>query len=229
MNLRDIATHVNGVLQSDSNVEVTNIADLSVATDQDLTFVLSSKQLSLAQKSNGLAFVVYKKIEGLKHQIVVKHPRKALAQVISLFKSNRTESVDQKPNIASTADLAPSSIVGNNSTISDNVCLSDHVVIGKNCFIGEGTVIFPNVTIYDHTIVGKNCIVHAGTCIGSDGFGYYHDQQKLFKIPHIGSVVIEDDVEIGVNVAIDRGCLGETRIGKGTKIDNLVQIGRAHV
>ena len=111
------------------------------------------------------------------------------------------------------------SSVGDSSTIEANVHIGNHVAIGKNCRI------HPNVVIYDHAVIGNNVIIHAGAVIGADGFGYKFRDGQHVKVPHVGNVVIEDNVEIGANTCIDRGALGSTRIGWGSKIDNLVQLG----
>ncbi len=111
------------------------------------------------------------------------------------------------------------SSIGDSSTIEANVHIGNHVAIGKNCRI------HPNTVIYDHSVIGNNVIIHAGAIIGADGFGYKFRDNQHIKVPHVGNVVIEDNVEIGANTCIDRGALGSTRIGWGSKIDNLVQLG----
>ncbi len=115
------------------------------------------------------------------------------------------------------------SSVGDSSSIEAGVRIGDHVAIGKNCRI------HPNVVIYDHSVIGNNVIIHAGAIIGADGFGYKFRDNQHIKVPHVGNVVIEDNVEIGANTCIDRGALGSTRIGLGSKIDNLVQLGHNNI
>ncbi len=115
-------------------------------------------------------------------------------------------------------------VIDSGSVLAKNVHIMAHGVIGKNVRIGKNTKLYPHVTIYDHCEIGNNVIVHSGTVIGSDGFGYYKKQGRHLKIPHVGKTVIEDDVEIGANCCIDRGTLGETRIRKGAKLDNLIQV-----
>ncbi len=130
------------------------------------------------------------------------------------------------PSVILSADvgLGPFCSIGAYSRIAKNTILMANVVIGRNVVIGEHSRIYPNVTVYDNTVIGRHVIIHAGCVIGSDGFGFYKKNGRNLKIPHVGKVIIEDDVEIGANSSIDRGTLGETRIGRGTKIDNLVQI-----
>jgi len=121
------------------------------------------------------------------------------------------------------ATLGQFSSVGDSSTIEANVHIGNHVAIGKNCRI------HPNVVIYDHCVIGNDVIIHSGAIIGADGFGYKFRDGCHVKVPHVGNVVIEDHVEIGANTCIDRGALGSTRIGWGSKIDNLVQLGHNNV
>src|SRR5439155_3875 len=115
-------------------------------------------------------------------------------------------------------------VIGEGSRISDGVTIMAGCVLGRQVTVGEGTVIYPRVAVYDRTEIGRRVILHSGAVVGSDGFGYAVSAGEHVKIPHIGRVVIEDDVEIGANTTIDRATLGETRIGAGTKIDNLVQV-----
>ena len=121
------------------------------------------------------------------------------------------------------ATIGQFSSVGDSSTIEANVHIGNHVAIGKNCRI------HPNVVIYDHCVIGNDVIIHSGAIIGADGFGYKFRDGQHVKVPHVGNVVIDDQVEIGANTCIDRGALGSTRIGWGSKIDNLVQLGHNNV
>ena len=116
-------------------------------------------------------------------------------------------------------------VIGDGSRIGDRAVIMAGCVLGRQVTIGGGSILYPRVVAYDRTEVGQRVIVHGGAVIGSDGFGYAADGSRHVKMPHIGRVVIEDDVEIGANTTVDRATLGETRIGAGTKIDNLVQIG----
>jgi UDP-3-O-[3-hydroxymyristoyl] glucosamine N-acyltransferase len=159
---------------------------------------------------------------------------KAFASLLTLVEQSRPK----KTGIHSTAVIESSAIIGKdvyigaNAYIGENCFLGDgckiypQVFIGDNSKVGKNSIINPNVTIYHECIIGDNCIVHAGTVIGSDGFGFAPQSENEFmKIPQIGNVIIEDNVEIGANVAIDRATMGSTIIRKGVKIDNLVQIG----
>lgn len=121
--------------------------------------------------------------------------------------------------------MGPYTVLSDGVKLADNVYISSEVYLGNNVRIGKGSFIHPRVTILDNTIVGEKVIIHSGTVIGSDGFGFAKKEDgSYYKIPQVGKVVIEDEVEIGANVAIDRATIGETRIGSGCKIDNLVHI-----
>jgi UDP-3-O-[3-hydroxymyristoyl] glucosamine N-acyltransferase len=132
--------------------------------------------------------------------------------------------VSEKARVGDEVVIDDYTVVGENTTIGAHTRIGAHVVVGKNCRIGEGCILFPRVTIYPNTRIGDRVIVHAGVVIGSDGFGYSKIDGVHRKIPQIGGVLIENDVEIGANTTIDRSTLGDTVIGAGTKIDNLVQI-----
>jgi UDP-3-O-[3-hydroxymyristoyl] glucosamine N-acyltransferase len=141
-----------------------------------------------------------------------------------------------KPGIAKTAvidstvQIPATASIGHHVVIEPGVTIGEHVVIGPGCVIGasavlgENSILKANVTLYHHVIVGKRCVIHSGAVIGSDGFGNAQDQGKWIKIPQLGTVLIEDDVEIGANTTIDRGALGNTQIKQGAKLDNLIQI-----
>jgi UDP-3-O-[3-hydroxymyristoyl] glucosamine N-acyltransferase len=116
-------------------------------------------------------------------------------------------------------------VVGAETEIGTAAVLGAHVVVGRRCRIGSGVMVHPNVSIYDRTEIERGCVVHSGAVLGGDGFGYAPSPQGLVKVPQVGRLVIEAEVEIGANSAVDRGALEETRIGTGTKIDNLVQVG----
>jgi UDP-3-O-[3-hydroxymyristoyl] glucosamine N-acyltransferase len=124
-----------------------------------------------------------------------------------------------------TAHVGPYVVVGAGSRVGPRAALHAHAVVGRRCVVGEGAVLYPHVVLYDETAVGAGSIVHAGAVLGSDGFGYATWRGAHHKVPQVGRVLVEEDVEIGANTTIDRATLGETVIGAGTKIDNLVQVG----
>lgn len=165
--------------------------------------------------------------------ICVKNPKLAFARAVNklyasdqLFDGSHPTAVIAKSADVKNAQIGAFVTIGDDSYVGEGCHIHEGVRIGKNVAIRKFTVIHPNCVIYDGTEIGGNCVIHAGTIIGADGFGYVKDEEGNYeKFPQIGSVVIEDNVEIGANSCIDRGALGPTRIGEGTKIDNLVQVG----
>lgn len=217
MKLKKLAELVSGEIIGDQEVNIRGVAPLEGARAGDLIFVLEEKFLALALNSRASAIVapfsLSAAIKG-KPAILVKNPRLAMAQILPLFSPKHKV----KPGIHKTAVVAKSAKIGKRVTIYP------FVYIGENCKIGDDTIIYPSATIYDNVKIGRRCIIHAGARIGVDGYGFVWDKEKFVKIPQIGTVVIEDDCEIYANVCIARGTLGETRIGAGTKIDNLTHV-----
>ncbi len=232
--LKTIADHVEGKLKGDPESEIIGIAPADAAQQGFLTFAENEKYLEKALNSQATALLVPNlEISTAKSCIHVDNVRVAFAKVLSLlYPENKPASgahpsavLDDTATIASTAHVGPHCIVEAGVKIGEGVVLSGHVHVGAHSEIGADSAIFPNVTLYPSTKIGSRVRIHAGAVIGSDGYGYVMDQGFHRKIPQIGNVIIEDDVEIGANTTIDCGALGSTRIGKGTKIDNLVQIG----
>jgi len=164
--------------------------------------------------------------------IIVPHPYLAYARVAALF----APALKRWPGISDQSCLGRELTLGREVSIAplvfigDRVRLEDGVTVMPGCFLGDevhvgaGTLIYPNVTILERCRIGRGCLIHSGTVIGADGFGFVPTPQGNVKIPQLGTVVLEDEVEIGANCTIDRGALGETRIGQGVKIDNLVHL-----
>lgn len=229
----ELAEIVGGRVIGDPELIIKGVAGVAESNGNDLTFAEDAKYLAEAENSRAAAVIVPENInESRKTVIAVKNPRLAYARVASLF----APAVFYKPGIDLTAIISPKARVGKNVSIhahvvveddveiGDNVVLAPGVFIGKNSKIGNNTVIHPNVVVEYDSIIGANVIIHAGTVIGSDGYGFVSAADGHHKIPQLGNVIIEDNVEIGANVTVDRGASGPTVIGAGTKIDNLVQI-----
>ena len=161
------------------------------------------------------------------------NPYAAFAKALGLFHPqnpcepgiHETAILGDGSSLAEGVSVAPYAVIGSGVRIGAKTRVGAHTVIGDGCTIGEGCTLFPMVTLYGGTILGDRVILHSGCVVGSDGFGYATERGTHIKVPQVGRVVIESDVEIGANTTIDRGTLSETRIGEGTKIDNLVQIG----
>lgn len=238
MKLREIAKIVGGVLYGDGEVEIKGISSLADAEEGELTFLFRKSYLEMAKSSRASAVLTCHEfaqdlIIHEKNLIISENPQMAYLTLAKLFEKveegegfiSSLAYVCPEVSIGENVRIYPFVYVGSGTRIENGVTIHPFVHIGRGVFIGENTKIYPNVTIYDGVSIGKRVIVHSGTVIGSDGFGYIWDGKKHLKIPHLGKVEIEDDVEIGANVTIDRAALGRTVIKRGTKIDNLVQIG----
>ncbi|KTC86964.1 UDP-3-O-(3-hydroxymyristoyl)glucosamine N-acyltransferase [Legionella brunensis] len=234
--LYEIANIVNGVVIGDETTQVSSLAPIDKIITGSLVFADGNDNLQLAENSQAAAILVSDSVTStVKPIIQVTHPFKAFIQLLHYFYPDKKATAGIHP----TAVIAKDAMLGNNiaigpyvtiesgATIGDNCVLKSHVYIGENVTIGTDTIIHPHVTIYEQCQIGSRVSIHASTVIGSDGFGYTFIDNHHLKVPHVGNVIIEDDVEIGANSAIDRATLGATVIGKGTKIDNLVQIAHA--
>jgi UDP-3-O-[3-hydroxymyristoyl] glucosamine N-acyltransferase len=165
--------------------------------------------------------------------LVVADPRRALAEVLDLLHPpppvrpgvHPTAVVEQGCEVDPGAEIGPYAVLGAGSRVAAGVRVGAHAVIGRHCRLGAGSVLHPHVVLYDHTEVGERTVVHAGVVLGADGFGYLPGEGGHRKVPQVGGTVLEADVEVGANSAVDRATLGVTRVGRGSKIDNLVQVG----
>ena len=228
----EIAKQLQGEVRGDASTVLNGFAPADRAQPGDLTFAENENYFQRAEQSAASAVLVDGDFTSKKVLIRVPNARIAFAKVLPLFFPEPVYPADAHPTaiIAATAKVDPTAhigpfcVVGEKASIGARVVLQGSNHIGANSQLGEDTNIFPNVTIYPQSQIGKRVRIHAGSVIGSDGFGYVQDQGVHRKVPQIGCVIIGDDVEIGANVTIDRGALGPTTIGKGTKIDNLVQI-----
>lgn len=215
MKLKKLSEIVSGELAGKADLEIRGVSPIEAAGVGDLVFVLEDKFLApaLSSKASAVIASLSSKIGG-KPGILVKNPRLAMAQLLPLF----APKPKRKPGIHKTA------VVSDSAKIGQRVTISPFVYIGSNVEIGDDTIIHPSVTIYDNVKIGKRVVIHAGARIGVDGFGFVWHEDKYAKLPQLGSVVIEDDVEIYANTCVARATLGATRIGAGTKIDNLTHI-----
>lgn len=235
LTVRQLAEWVNGELIGDGEVVIQAIRPLSEAGPGDLTFVEDERHLTQWHASGAAAAIVSPQVPVNGRPLIrVADPLKAFAnliiQVRGLNKAPSSPTIDPTSHIHPTArigqgvTIAPFCVVGEGSVVGDRCRLSPGVNIGRNCVLGDDIVLHPHVVLYDDTQVGHRVIIHANTVIGADGFGYRVQNGKHVKVPQLGRVEIGDDVEIGACTTIDRGTFGPTRIGNGTKIDNLVMV-----
>ncbi len=231
--LSEIASIIQGSIVGDEKTIITALSPIDNIASQSLVFAEGSDNLKRAEQSEAAAILVANTITEVQKPVIrVVNPFKSFIQLLTYFNPPHAS----KPGVHSSAVISPDVILGENVSIGPGVIIESGSMIGNDCVIkgksyighqvklGNNTTIYPNVTIYDNSIIGDRVIIHAGAVVGSDGFGYTFEKGRHIKIPHFGQVIIEDDVEIGVNTVIDRATIGATVIGEGTKIDNLVQI-----
>jgi UDP-3-O-[3-hydroxymyristoyl] glucosamine N-acyltransferase len=234
VSVAEIADFVVGQHSGDGTRSISGVASLTDATGNDLSFLSNRKYAAGLAATKAGAILVPKNLEGEDERwIRVDDPYFAFARIMTRWFSARPmpTGISPKAVVAPSAKLGANvslghfSIIGDKVVIGNNVTIFQGVSIEAGSVIGDDCLIYPNVVIYDGTRIGNRCIIHSGVVIGSDGYGFATHGGQHHKIPQIGIVRIEDDVEIGAGTTIDRAALGETVIGEGTKIDNLVQIG----
>ena len=212
---------------------VTGLSSLEHAQAGDACFLETESWVERAQRSQAVAFLVPRAFPALERpQIVVAAPRLVFVRLAQeLYPAvprprGRREPVFVGEDVTLGADLSlgPFVTLGDRVTVGDRATLYPGVVVGDDCTIGADCILYPNVVVGDRCRLGRSVIVHPGSVLGAEGFGYVQHEGRNLKVPQLGGVVVEDEVEIGANVTIDRAVFGETRIGRGTKIDNLVQI-----
>ncbi|MEI8350459.1 MAG: UDP-3-O-(3-hydroxymyristoyl)glucosamine N-acyltransferase [Candidatus Omnitrophota bacterium] len=234
LTLKEIGTLVGGEVTGNADIVISGISGIKEAQEGDITFLANPRYEALLETTKASAIITSKDIaQSSKPLIRTVNPSLAFAKVVNIFAST---AVQHPKGIHKTAIISPTARLGNRVTvgaytiIEDDAVIGDDVVIYGLCYIGhevtigKNCLIYPHVSIRERIEVGNRVIIHCGTVIGSDGFGFEAVNGVQEKIPQIGTVVVEDDVEIGANVTIDRARFNKTLIGKGTKIDNLVQI-----
>jgi len=232
--VHELAQWLEGRVEGDVGKAILGAAALEAAGDTELSFVDSQRSLppALASRAGCLLAGPGLDLPG-KTVIRVGNPRYCFARVLELFfpRPPLRPGVDRTAHIANNAMIPDSAEVGPQAVIGDGVKIGARSAIGAGCIVsdhavlGEDCVLYPHVTLYSGVRIGSRVILHSGCVLGSDGFGYAFEAGRYYKMPQNGSVEIADDVEIGANSTVDRGTLGPTRIGRGTKIDNLVQVG----
>ncbi|WP_454781622.1 UDP-3-O-(3-hydroxymyristoyl)glucosamine N-acyltransferase [Legionella sp. WA2022007384] len=231
--LRDVANKVQGVVIGDDSIKISFLSPIDEIKPGSLVFADSNENIKLAEASPAAAILVNEQITtSQKPLIQVKHPFKAFITLMNHFNPPQTVVPSIHPTavigegvqLGKEVFIGPYVVIESGSVIGDHCILKSHIHIGREVTLGAHTTIHSHVTVYDSCQIGSRVIIHASTVIGSDGFGYTFVDGKHLKVPHVGRVIIKDDVEIGANTAIDRATMGATVIGEGTKIDNLVQI-----
>jgi UDP-3-O-[3-hydroxymyristoyl] glucosamine N-acyltransferase len=231
--LKELAELVGGEVVGDGDLEIRRLASVEEAGEGDITFVSNPKYLARLADCRASAVIVSPGIEAPGFSLIAcRNPYLAFAKILTFLQVRRPEP----------KGIMPGAQVAAGATIAEGVTVHPGCVIGENVSLGKGTILYPGVVLYDGAVVGEECTLHAGVVvreqcrignrviiqpsavIGSDGFGFAPEGSRYYKIPQVGIVVIEDDVEVGAATCIDRAALGITRIKRGTKIDNLVQV-----
>jgi len=236
-NLSEICKKINGELSGlpagISDMEISGITGLEQSGAEELTFIDEAGKIEAANNSKAAAVITPLDVDKLDKPIIrVKHPRLAFAQVLEMFAPeaelspgvHRTAVIGEKVKLGQDVAIGAYCVIGDGVEIADKAIIYPQVYIGRDASIGANSTIHPQAVIGRETQIGADCIIHSGVVIGADGFGYIWDGKQHYKIPQIGKVVIEDNVEIGANTTIDRATTDTTRIGAGTKIDDQVHI-----
>ena len=232
--LEEVAAFVGGRIKGEGNITIKGVASIKDAKPGEITFLSNPKYRRFIYETNASALITAEEVEGFKGSLLLHpNPYLAFAKLLGLFHEVREGEKGMSPLafispsalIGKGVSIYPFVYVGEGARIGEGVRLYPGVFVGDRVTIGDYSLIYSNVSIREDCVIGKRVIIHCGAVIGSDGFGYAREGDGYFKIPQVGNVVIEDDVEIGANVTIDRATLGTTLIKRGVKIDNLVQVG----
>ena len=233
--LNEIAEIIGGQIIGNGDILITGASGIKEAVEGEITFLANSKYSSLMDKTGASAIITSAEAQKTSKPIIVtQNPSLAFVKIISMFTPSEIghpSGIDYTVVMGKDVSLGKNVAIGAYAVIGDNVTIGDDVIIYAGCYIGHSTkigsktLIYPHVSIRERISIGSRVIVHSGAVIGSDGFGFATIKGTHHKIPQVGTVEIGDDVEIGANVTIDRARFDKTVIGRGTKIDNLVQIG----
>ena len=238
MTLGQLAAHVGGKVVGNADLLIHAANTLEKAGAGEISFLANPKYRKQLQATSASAVVVKEEVEATASLLLVGDPYYAFTQIVILMYGHRRHkqsgisakaSIDASATIGSGTHIHDFAVVSNNVTLGKNCVLYPGVFIGEQVTIGDDCVLYPNAVVYDGSRIGDRVIVHANATIGEDGFGFATHRGKHHKIPHIGGVIIEDDVEIGAGAAIERGTFSDTVVGEGTKIGDAVVVGHGTV
>ncbi|MCM8771116.1 MAG: UDP-3-O-(3-hydroxymyristoyl)glucosamine N-acyltransferase [Candidatus Omnitrophica bacterium] len=234
LTLKQIADFVQGEVKGDADIVITGVSGIKEAKEGDITFLANTKYAHYLEQTQASAVITSKEITTSSRPIIrTENPSLAFAKVVSLISPPQTkqpEGIHPSAILGKDVDLGKNVAIGAYTVVEDHASIGDNTIIYAGCYIGynskigKDSIIYPRVTIREAVTIGNRVVIHSGSVIGSDGFGFVTIDGLHQRIPQIGTVIIQDDVEIGANVTIDRARFEKTIIGKGTKIDNLVQI-----
>ncbi|MEK6280490.1 MAG: UDP-3-O-(3-hydroxymyristoyl)glucosamine N-acyltransferase [Acidobacteriota bacterium] len=244
MTIAELATHVDGRLLGDGSIHVQQVADLGKASAGDVAYVEGERFFDEALSSQASCLIVPPEFVASFQDLITKRelgpalievskPKLAFSLIAELLHPQKrrqpaihpTSVISENVDIDLTVYIGPHVSIGEGVRIAAGTRIEAGVFVGDNVAVGHNCVLHPGTVLYDNVTIGDRVILHAGVCIGADGFGYVRDEMEYQKFPQLGTVVIEDDVELGAHTCIDRAALGQTRIGRGTKIDNMVHVG----
>ncbi|MSR80098.1 MAG: UDP-3-O-(3-hydroxymyristoyl)glucosamine N-acyltransferase [Gemmataceae bacterium] len=237
--LFEISSWISGTVCGDGAIVIKGARDLAHAGPGDISFLENANNLKQPENCQASALIVSKGVVSLLPHlavptIVVSDPLRAFTEVFRRIRGLETgrspgicvtASIHSSAKLGAECEIHPFVVIGANVTLGDRVTVHPHVTIGKGCQIANDVVLHPGVVLYPGMVLGNRVILHANVVVGADGFGYRLEEGKHKKVEQLGVVVLEEDVEIGAGTTIDRATFEETRIGRGTKVDNLVQIG----
>ncbi len=232
--LGELAAKLGGEVRGDARRMIRGIATLDEAGPEELSFLTHRRYRAAAAATRAAAVLVGPGCILAGHDLwVVGEPYAALASVLELYHPaaphrpwvSPDARIGESVELGRDVHVAPFAVVGDGTVLGDRVRVGAGSVLGAGCRVGDDSELHPRVVLYPQTQLGRRCVIHSGAVLGADGFGFATVSGRHRKVPQVGRVVLEDDVEIGANSAIDRAMLGETRIGAGTKVDDLVMIG----
>ncbi|MFH1665887.1 MAG: UDP-3-O-(3-hydroxymyristoyl)glucosamine N-acyltransferase [Candidatus Omnitrophota bacterium] len=232
--VNDVAKIVDGKVLGNGNTPVKGMLHPDLAEEGDMTFALDERTFELARQSRAGSILTAAPVENCSKTVLyVKNLKLAMTVLYNAMLESRiyekgavhpSAVVAEDAEIGRNVSIGPNVVIGDSVKVGDNTAIMANCVIGRHVSVGARVVLYPNVTIYEHTVIADRVRIHSGTVIGADGFGYISENGKTYKVPQLGNVRIEEDVEIGANSCVDRGTFGTTVVGRGTKLDNHVQI-----
>lgn len=230
--LKEIAELVGGTVQGNSDLKISGVTNIEDAGASEITFAIPPHIEKAAGCAAAAVIIPGNVTDFPKPAILVENPRIAFTKVLELFTPptivergvHPTAVVGSNVQLGDNVAIMAHAVIADNARVGANTVIYPHVYVGESVSIGDNAVIFPNVTVYAHCELGARTVIHSGAVVGSDGFGFVTVRGRHHKVPQIGNVVIEDDVEVGANTTIDRATTGSTVVKQGTKIDNLVHL-----
>ncbi len=244
LTVAELAAHVEGRIEGDGAIHIVRVASLETAGDGEVAYIDDEKFFEAGKLSRASCLIVPTEFVALVKDLIVNReldpalievpkPKLAFALVAELLHPPKhrepfvhpTAAIADSAEIDLTVFIGPHVSIGEGARVGAGTRIEAGVVIGDQVSVGRHCVLHPGVVLYDNVTIGDRVILHAGVCIGADGFGYVRGDVSYHKFPQVGTVVIEDDVELGAQTCVDRAALGQTRIGRGTKIDNMVHVG----